>query len=90
MYSPKVSATILVSVGTSTIWKIPGTKSTLKLYTGESGSDDGYETDVENAPTCAEVGNLFGDAVITIQAEISELDLVDFDETLLVGEYINE
>ena len=90
MYSPKVSATILVSVETSTIWKIPGTNFTLKLYTGESDSDDGYEEAVENAPTCGDPGNLFGDAVITIQAEISVLDSVDFDEPIHVAESINE
>ena len=59
------------------------------IYTGESNSDDGYEDAVGNAPTCMEEGNLFGDAVVTIQEEISELDLVGFDETLLVAEYID-
>ena len=60
------------------------------LYTGESDSDDGYEDAVESAPTCEDGSNLFGDAVVTIQEEISELDLVDFDETINVAEYINE
>jgi hypothetical protein len=63
------------------------------LYTGESDSEDsadGYEDAVENETTGEEVGNLFSDAVTTIQAEISVLDLVDFDENLLVDESINE
>ena len=61
----------------------------MKLYTGESDSEDGYEEAVENAPTCGDPGNLFGDAVITIQAEISVLDSVDFDEPIDVAESIN-
>ena len=63
------------------------------FYTGESDSDDsadGYEDAVENKPTGEEVGNLFSDAVVTIQAEISVLDLVNFDETLLVDKSIKK
>ena len=45
---------------------------------------------MENLATGQAVGNLFGDAVDTIRAEISALDLVDFDENLLVVDSINE
>ena len=88
-----VSAIILVWGATFTIWKKTSTKFTLILYTGESDSEDsadGYEDAVENETTGEEVGNLFSDAVTTIQAEISVLDIVDFDENLLVDESINE
>ena len=73
--------------------KKTSTESTFILYIGESNSEDsdnGYEDPVENKATGEEVGNLFGDVVDTIWAEISALDLVDFDENLLVVDSINE
>ena len=92
-YSRKVSAIILVSVVTSSMWKKTSTESTFILYIGESDSEDsgnGYKDAVENEATGEGVGNLFRDAVNTIRAEISALDLVDFDENLLVVDSINE
>ena len=63
------------------------------MYIGESDSEDsdnGYEDAVVNEASGQDMENVFGDAVDSIRAEISALDLVDFDENLLVVDTINE
>ena len=44
---------------------------------------------VEARATCDEAGILVEDAISTIQEEISELDTMGFDETLLLDESVD-
>ncbi len=78
-----------MSVATLTTWNLAGTQSTYVFYTEESDSDDEISESVANEPSSEAVGQPVGDAVANIQAEISELDTIGFDETLVLDESVD-
>jgi hypothetical protein len=88
-YSPKVRVNVLLSAVTLTTWKGASTKSTCIFYTEESDSDEENSDSDANESSSGDVGQPVGDAVATIQAEISELDTIGFDETLLLDESVD-
>ena len=59
------------------------------FYTEESDSDDENSVSVANPPSSEAVEEPVGDAIASIKAEISELDTMGFDETLLLDESVD-
>ena len=88
-YSPKVRATVLVSVGTLKPCSFASTQTTYVFYTEESDSDDETSESVGDRASPEDAGRPVEDAISTIQAEISELDTMGFDETLLLDESVD-
>jgi hypothetical protein len=59
------------------------------FHSEESDSDDENSVSVAERPSSEVVEKPVGDAVASIQAEISELDTVGFDESLLLDESVD-
>ena len=78
-----------MSVGTLKERNLVGTQSTYVFYTEESDSDDENSESVDDRASPEDAGKPVGDAISTIQAEISELDTMGFDETLLLDESVD-
>jgi hypothetical protein len=70
----KARATSSASVATLTTWNLASAQSTDVFYSEESNSDDENSVSVSNRPSSKAVEKPIGDAVASIQAEISELD----------------
>ena len=85
-YSPKVRVTIFVSCVTLTTQKLTSTHPTLICYTGESDGDYEIGEFATNLGAPSSVGLPVEDAISTILLEIGELDTIDFDEVINVGE----
>ena len=79
----------LVSVATSTTCNLASTQSTFAFYTEESDSDDENSDSVAERPSYEDVGLPVADAVQAILTEISELDTMGFDETLVLDESVD-
>jgi hypothetical protein len=69
---------------TATTYNIARTHSTCAFYTEES--DDCENGDTVPISPSSPLGDTVENAVSTIQTEISELDTIGFDETILVNE----
>jgi hypothetical protein len=78
-----------VFVATSTTCNLASVQSTFAFHTEESDSDDENSDSVAKRPSSEDVGQPVGDAVEAILAEISELDTVGFDETLVLDESVD-
>ncbi len=88
-YIRKVGVIVLLAIATLTTWIISSTKATYLVCSGESDTEDEKNESVEVDPTSDEVKKLVEGTIPTLQAEISELDTVGFDEALLIGESID-
>jgi hypothetical protein len=82
-------ATSSASVATLTTWNLASTQSTDVFHLEESDSDDENSVSVANPPSSEAVEDPVGDAIASTKAEVSELDTVGFDETLLLDERVD-
>jgi hypothetical protein len=89
VHSEGTCATSSASVATLTTWNLAITQSTDVFYSEESDSDDENSVSVANPPSSEAVEEPVGDAIASIKAEISELDTMGFDETLLLDESVD-
>jgi hypothetical protein len=69
--------------------KLTSTRLSHKFYAEESEHDEENAESVENNHSPETVENPVEDAISTIQEEISELDTIGFDETLLLSESVD-
>jgi hypothetical protein len=76
----------LLSVATLTTKTFTSTNSTSIFYPVESETDDEKTDPITNAPAVEAVGRPAGGSISTLEAEISELGMIDFDETIAVDE----
>ena len=74
---------------TLTTWIISSTNSTYLFYAGESDTEDENSESVEIDPSSDEVKKLVEGTIPTLQAEIFELDIMGFNEALLIDESVD-
>jgi hypothetical protein len=90
-YSLKIGAILLVSFTTDGTCIFVSTQSTDTLYTEELEVDD-RDAEISDSVTnwlSQKVGKPVQCAVSTLEVEISELDIIGFDETLLLHQSVD-